>query len=206
MDIRDLDNDVVTCAELGPTQIRKVFRRDEIGYRLTSFFVVVYHQKLLSKSETESIYLFAKEWRATLVCRLGLSVREPLALSHCIPRRDALRRPNPELQHPENHDVLVVVHAELVVDGVAVLGRRPRVLGVLQVEAADEHELAVWRVLAKLRRLSRIGRAIEAAAEHPVRGVANLEPVRLDVGRRLLRAAVEEERVPAAIGLRPRRW
>ena len=60
------------------------------------------------------------------------------------------------------------------------------VLRVLEVEAADEHELARRRVFAKLLRLERVGRTVQPSAEHPVRREANLEPIGLDVGRRLL--------------------
>ena len=58
----------------------------------------------------------------------------------------------------------IVIDAKLVEDRVAVLRVGPRALRVPEVEAADEHELAVSRVLAVLEALARVGRAIESTA------------------------------------------
>lgn len=97
--------------------------------------------------------------------------------------------------------MLLIVDAELVKDRVAVLGLRPGVLRLLEVEAAQEHESAIGRVLTVLEALAWVGCTVQAAAEHAVRREADLEPIGLDVHSRHLRAAVKEERVACLVRL-----
>jgi len=56
-----------------------------------------------------------------------------------------------------------VINAKLVKRGIPMRSSRPRVLRAQQVEAANEHEIAVLRTLsfAVLERLSRVGRALQ---------------------------------------------
>jgi len=94
--------------------------------------------------------------------------------------------------------MLLIVDAELVKDRVAVLGLRPGVLRLLEVEAAQEHESAIGRVLTVLEALARVGCTVQAAAEHAVRREADLEPIGLweergaVVSARMLRVRAHE--------------
>ena len=97
--------------------------------------------------------------------------------------------------------MLLIVDAELVKDRVAVLGLRPGVLRLLEVEAAQEHKATVGRVFTVLKTLAWIGCSVQAAAEHAVRCEADLEPIGLDVDGCHLRAAVKEKRVARLVRL-----
>eukprot|EP00326_Haptolina_ericina_P014132 CAMPEP_0181203412 /NCGR_PEP_ID=MMETSP1096-20121128/19370_1 /TAXON_ID=156174 ORGANISM="Chrysochromulina ericina, Strain CCMP281" /NCGR_SAMPLE_ID=MMETSP1096 /ASSEMBLY_ACC=CAM_ASM_000453 /LENGTH=269 /DNA_ID=CAMNT_0023294007 /DNA_START=193 /DNA_END=999 /DNA_ORIENTATION=- len=104
-----------------------------------------------------------------------------------------------QLQQPEDHDMLRIGHAKLVEDRVSVLCARPGVLRARQVEPADEHEPIV--PLDVLEALPRVGRAVDAVAEHRAMGNAHAsgaghqQPACLDIGNGHLGRAVKEERV-----------
>ena len=85
----------------------------------------------------------------------------------------------------------LVVYAELVKRLVL---RVPR---LRQVDAADEHELPTLPEV--LGRLAWVGRAVQPAAKHAIARVLQQETCRLDIGRHILRAAVEEQRVAALL-------